>query len=86
MASPITRVLDASGQEIHSCEALGCEVSWDGYVLASGLVIEATDLDDPSRTVTLAYVRGDRVRGASDPGEEWDTSIEGVARLRPADG
>lgn len=59
MGEPITKVLDADGNVLHDCRATGCEVSWDGYNLATG----------------------ERVKGASDPGEQWDAPRDGCAQL-----
>lgn len=59
MAAPIILVLDAEGNVLHDCRAAGCEVSWDGYDLATG----------------------ERVEGATDPGDEWNTERAGRAQL-----
>lgn len=37
---PITRVLDRQGNVIHDCAAAGCSVSWDGYGLPGGELID----------------------------------------------
>jgi hypothetical protein len=31
-----------------------------------------------------SFATGERLEGAADPGEEWDTSRPGVARRKPA--
>jgi hypothetical protein len=79
--TPIVKVLDASGNTLHDCLALGCSTSWDGYVLADGYTSSVADPADPARTLELAVAKGDRVQGARDPGPQWDTSRAGVARL-----
>lgn len=62
MSAPIVKVYDADGQLLHDCAASGCETSWDGITLATGIHAE----------------------GAAEPGEQWDTTTPGVARLEPA--
>ena len=44
----VTRVLDAEGNTLHDCAAAGCEVSWDGYVIADGTAAEGRTDPDPN--------------------------------------
>lgn len=86
MAEPITTVYNAAGELVHDCGELGCEVSWDGYVLADGYVQEAPDPANPGATIATPLKVGDRVQGATDPGSRWDVSTPGTARRKPAGG
>lgn len=57
----ITKVYDEHGELVHDCAEAGCDVSYDGYAIATG----------------------ERLEGATDLGEQWDTATEGVARRKP---
>lgn len=78
--TPIVRVYNANGDLMHGCVDAGCSVSWDGYVLVDGYTSTVTDPANPDATLELAVTKGDRVQGARDPGQQWDTSRPGEAR------
>lgn len=43
----ILKAYDEHGELLHDCEASGCDVSYDGYAIATGERLEgATDLGD----------------------------------------
>lgn len=86
MAEPITKVYGEDGELVHDCVAAGCAVSWDGYVLEDGYLSEQPDPQTPGAVVMTPLEKGNRVPAAADPGDAWDVSTPGVARLKPAAG
>lgn len=58
---PVTRVIDAKGNVLHDCIALGCTVSWDGYALKDQTT------PSPGLPSAVAVKAGQRVTGAAAP-------------------
>lgn len=67
---------------MHDCEALGCAVSWDGYILDA----DRFNADHPNvrndQGEKGQFMAGDAVPGRTNPGDEWEVSEDGTAQLR----
>jgi hypothetical protein len=78
----ITKVFNEQGQLVHDCKESGCDVSWDGFVILPHVWNRAGHTDPETGEDYHGLKEGDAVPGREDPGDEWDTSKSGVARLK----